>query len=1288
MNKSQTIGVFEKLLSAINKDSSLEFEVKYRDKFSNYENQNFTSGISPSIFHKIIDTLKQKCKDSIDSNIIYIMLDEGEPLRFTNQSIRSLPSDAPKDLHTFKDYRFTVYNDNVSSTPEVIEKKRLNIPGFKTCVFPQGFKLSLSKEMPIDEQSENYKQYFQYIGSEDLDMLVRDKTRYRFLIQLQDEQKNTIPILEIDLTKVSFGNGSFTETVYELELEYLGNRYWEFMGVDIDKRDISRFIVELEKHSKEISEIFVDTVKFLLSEVQQTPILIDINKHNQLFLEYLKLVGLYDGREMYAGANRDVFVGCQPETLHLHHFDKIVEEDYIVLDKSDGERMLMFIHDKCIYLIDRWMHIKNTGGIVNVNELNGSLLDGEWIYDNEKEKYCYLIFDVLFLQKKDVRSQSTFTRFKYIQQIVDALNIEDDTKNEFFESKKNDNKKKCMVNANFDIRLKKFIRWNKNKTRKVDQLLQMPYPTDGLIFIPNTPAPKTRKWSSLFKWKPPKLNTIDLYVEKVQSDEKNANKFSLYIQTNIIVFNREIYLLLSNEKKSRWLIGEDNNVIVAERRDYSDSFKNNKLLKQLHNRSIQIPFPFQTHVMLRNDDIPLKTNCVYEFYFDYNSKTLRPHKLRYDKSARGYKGSNHLTVACDIWDSICNVITKDTILNLNENTFDKELCTKRLRSKEVSSMFSKNFNVKELFSGYRNHLSDDEKQFDKESKSSPLWKIKRFHNNIKSELIKQYCDKSYRTTLNDVFQRLKASTSTTESAIAIPNSEYAINLLNAELGVTRKQLSFSHDKSYILISKDLNEHLQNVMISSKKISVLDIGMGKGGDLWKYCGSKGKPTLINYVIGVENEPYLITGADDCALKRFKEIKNETNTDTKVCFFHMDGRTNIYSALDGKGVKLDVDVVNCFFCIHYFFRDEKSLSLLLQNVNEMLTYNGHLVGTLIDGETVHGRLGFHENHFTDNNLFSIKGKYDRSQPYGLLSPYGNSIDVYLKDSIIHDYDHRQPYTKKEYLVLFDKFVKIAKHFDLELIESSMFEEFYPNYKGPKLTEDEKKYSFINRTFVFKKVSNSRYHKEYVSASRGNRNDFIYNHGDNINDEIQNQLSTIQNVQLATMRVTDDLDKTLIEEDKDIVLGLGKSAKSVNSANNANQNDVDSNISELFKSALKPSKRKIKIVKGVRSQSSTKKIKKESAKKAEKTKKGKKAESTLPAKTFVEQTPTSTKGEATPKKKRKTTTSNEPTKTKKPAKKQGCGHRGKGCKECKGCKCRINKVKCVEGVCKCNKETCTNR
>lgn len=852
MDKEQTIRVFEKWLKAINSDKGLEFEVKYRDRFSNHELHDFISGISPGIHKRVIDALNERCEkqssetDATDvMDVIITKCNDGQSQRYTNQS---LFDDVDEQ---FDNVRLTFYDDS-DTPPDMIQKTRLKLPGVKNSVFSQGFKLSLSKESDVASSSKLYEEYLAYTTSNRSSMLIREKERWSYIIHFIDDDKHKIPIIQIDLTKVNSwisNNLNSADITFELEMEYIGNRYWEFMPTfdqSSTQIDTNKLIEEINKNSFKVAKIFVNELKYLLALVQQSEVLIDVNVHNSIYLAYLTLIGQHDGREVYStktNGQRDVFIGCQPETLHIRHLPTVLEDDYIALDKSDGERMLMFVHERSIYLVDRFIHINKLEATLHIDDLNNSLLDGEWIVDNEGNR-MYLVFDALFLQKNDIRTHSTLNRLKFVQQIMQAIN---GAKSDF----SSDEQPKKILDANFKFELKPFVRWPKEQTGDVAKLLDRPYPTDGLIFVPNTGCPKTRKWSTLFKWKPPNLNTIDLYVERGEGEE---NVYRLFIQTNLIVFNRDLYILLKNENKTRWIVDENNNVTIIQQSDIS---KEQGDLKYLHNQNIMIPFPFQCTVQ---HDTELLDGCVYEFYYDYEKKTLMPLHLRYDKSTKGYRGSNHLTVAVDIWDSIRNPVTRNAITNLTSDSLSKEdIITRTMRSKDVPDMFSESFELKSVFARY--HTKSDS------GEDSPIWRMRKFHGYVKNELIQRYCTRPNRVEFEAVLTRLGGrKDQKSVDCYELPNNETVISSLNSLLGITRKQLKFSSkNKNKIILSQNIVQHLIHSTINGMN-NVLDIGFGKGGDLWKYAKSG-----ITNLVGVENESFLLSGANDCALTRISEVK---------------------------------------------------------------------------------------------------------------------------------------------------------------------------------------------------------------------------------------------------------------------------------------------------------------------------------------------------------------------------------------------------------------------------------
>lgn len=1207
MDKEQTITVFEKWLESINKDEDLEFEVKYRDRFSNHESVNFSSGVSPGIYKKALDVMKEKIKSNNDEYIVYFS---------DNTTNRSLYSNTNVSNIQFDHLRIVENSDN---STELMQKTKLKLPGIKNQVFSQGFKLSLSKEKMINESSKLFNDFFEFTAQNNVLMLVRKKERETFLFHYTDDNNYNIPILKIDFTKVNThvsNEPEKEETTFEIEMEYVGNRYWEYVPKLSNTQSKSQYIKHISKHLKGVAAVFVNQLKYILQLIQQSPVLIDVNEHNKLFLEYLTLIGQYDGREMYSTKitnNRDVFIGCQPESIHLSSLPDLIEKEYIVVDKTDGERMLMFIHQRCIYLIDRFMHISKTGATLHIDDLNNTLLDGEWVKDNNG-KEIYLIFDALFIKKKDIRSHTTLTRLGFIKKIVDGLNTK---ATDFMEARPK------VIDSSFEIQMKPFVVWGCNQTKSIVSLSNRPYKTDGYVFIPNTICPKVRKWPELLKWKPLHLNSIDLFVSA-----SSSNEYNLFIHTNIIVHNSKLFILLKNcnNTKSKWLINEEGEVVTIHNSEISST--NNTDLSHLHWKSIMLPFPFQTKLIY---ETTLSSHCVYEFYYDYTEKTLKPIQLRFDKSSQNYKGSNHLTIATDVWDTICNPVSEDLICNLSKQRLaDEEITRKTLRPSSVSSMFCKDFNPKKfLLSNYSKTSS--------ETLQSPIWRIRKFHNYVKNDLISKYCSNSHRNNFEDVFKLLNGNL--IEDRYEFPNNEATIGALNSLLGITRKQLKFlQDDKSIFVVPNDAIQHLIHSSLG-KTNCVLDIGFGRGGDLWKYAKAK-----VDNLIGVENESFLLYGNESSAISRIGEVTQ--NYQMTVNLLHLDARSNIYDCLKNKNIDIDVDCVSCFFAIHYLFRDEEMLTSFMQNIQEMLTHNGFFIGTFIDGSVLTEKLA--NGVFEEKDIFSIKRKYDSIND----DLFGNEIEVYLNDSIIHDYDHLQPYTKKEYLVMFDKFVKFAEHFDLKLIERTEFKDYYngSGYNGPRLTEEEKKFSFLNNTFVFRKTSNSRYHREHIVTELDDKNGFRYNHAIEMMKQNQSVMMQLQNVQTTTRNVENNVDCKLLENDELIVKSKAKAAPK----------KVKPIDDQLLKSALDSGKILIK------KKQSTKKRNNDEPNESpiEKSKKSKSSASTTSESQLPQPKKTDDKEFI------------------------GCGLKGKGCTECKRCKCKTLKRKCVDGACGCDPDRCTNK
>ncbi|SBS87582.1 mRNA-capping enzyme subunit alpha, putative [Plasmodium ovale] len=127
---------------------------------------------------------------------------------------------------------------------------------------------------------------------------------------------------------------------------------------------------------------------------------------------------------------RKGFPGCNPVSLTKHNIKNIFTKEYLICEKTDGVRYFLFIASNTTFLIDRNYEIfKNDMHIPTIDNLKAkqqlTLLDGELVEDtifNEKEgivqkKIVYLIYDGLFIQRRDI------TNLSYLDRLTNVYNF-------------------------------------------------------------------------------------------------------------------------------------------------------------------------------------------------------------------------------------------------------------------------------------------------------------------------------------------------------------------------------------------------------------------------------------------------------------------------------------------------------------------------------------------------------------------------------------------------------------------------------------------------------------------------------------------------------------------------------------------------------------------------------------------------------------------------------------------------------------------------------------------------
>ena len=264
------------------------------------------------------------------------------------------------------------------------------------------------------------------------------------------------------------------------------------------------------------------------------------------------------------------------------------------------------------------------------------------------------------------------------------------------------------------------------------------------------------------------------------------------------------------------------------------------------------------------------------------------------------------------------------------------------------------------------------------------------------------------------------------------------------------------------------------------INLLDIACGQGGDLNKWDDCR-----IAYVLGLDYVDSNIAAAQ----ARYDKQPYQTQIDwiwadstrpinglieaTQNAGRDLKNQQELQTILKKVGVN-SFDVVSCQFAFHYFTKDQITLENVLKNVTQNLKEDGYFIGTTLDGATVYKALqttpelsGMKKWKGKDVKIWGLTKKYTSTS----FEKVGQEISAYnLK---IGEYS--------EYLVNFDHLRETAKKFDLipvtesEIPDAKGFQFFGQlrdtiasvySFDVNKMSTEERKYSDMNRTFIFKK------------------------------------------------------------------------------------------------------------------------------------------------------------------------------------------------------------------------------
>ena len=180
--------------------------------------------------------------------------------------------------------------------------------------------------------------------------------------------------LSIDLTTIQFTNNvnNLNSTIkkYELEIDYSGSKNRK---------------INLENIFKE--------VEMLKKVIDKTSNIITKEEGNIIIEAYKKLVFPNDH-------NTTMLYSMNPISTEIQHIIDKIPNKYCVTDKADGEKYVLFVYNKLIYLISNNLEVKKTK---YTYDINNTILEGELIHLIDEQKYLFMIYDCQFYDNIDIR---------------------------------------------------------------------------------------------------------------------------------------------------------------------------------------------------------------------------------------------------------------------------------------------------------------------------------------------------------------------------------------------------------------------------------------------------------------------------------------------------------------------------------------------------------------------------------------------------------------------------------------------------------------------------------------------------------------------------------------------------------------------------------------------------------------------------------------------------------------------------------------------------------------------
>jgi mRNA (guanine-N7-)-methyltransferase len=235
--------------------------------------------------------------------------------------------------------------------------------------------------------------------------------------------------------------------------------------------------------------------------------------------------------------------------------------------------------------------------------------------------------------------------------------------------------------------------------------------------------------------------------------------------------------------------------------------------------------------------------------------------------------------------------------------------------------------------------------------------------------------------------------------------------------------------------------IKSVSSSFKRPVLLDIGVGRGGDMhkWKDCG-------IYNAVGVDPNDSYIKEAN----KRYKQMRNVSYKFLTIIPGDLFTRTLLKADVQSK-----FNIISCQFAMHYLCSSEIVFSQFISTISDRLSVGEYFIGTIPDGDAIIKLLDG-QCKYTNTAIYIEREKHGLDQQFGDKIKFSLAGTLYFGENSISD----------ECLVYKNLICKVCKTHNLQLVEWTPFADYKNLFNERSLISDFKDASYINSSFIFKK------------------------------------------------------------------------------------------------------------------------------------------------------------------------------------------------------------------------------